>query len=49
MGLPISKAIMKLHEGDLHITSQSGMGTTITMLIPAARTVAMQEGLAVAA
>ncbi len=37
LGLPISLALMKLHEGELAIASEAGKGTVVTISIPAAR------------
>lgn len=37
LGLPISLALMKLHDGDLKIASEAGKGTTVTIYFPAAR------------
>ena len=34
LGLPIAFALSKLHGGDLHIESQKGVGTRVTVLIP---------------
>ncbi|HLN25991.1 MAG TPA: ATP-binding protein [Patescibacteria group bacterium] len=37
LGLPLSKAFMELHGGDLEITSVPGQGTTVTLRLPAER------------
>jgi signal transduction histidine kinase len=37
LGLPISLALMKLHDGDLMIASEAGKGTTVTISFPATR------------
>jgi len=43
LGLPISKAIMALHGGDLDIASRPGQGTTISAILPAARAAEAKE------
>jgi PAS domain S-box-containing protein len=37
LGLPLSKAMIRLHQGDLSIESEVGKGTTITIRLPAER------------
>jgi signal transduction histidine kinase len=37
LGLPISKSLMELHGGDLTIESREGVGTTVTVRLPADR------------
>jgi PAS domain S-box-containing protein len=37
LGLPIAKQLMELHGGDLKIESERGVGTTVTILLPAVR------------
>jgi len=37
LGLPLSRALMALHGGDLTVTSRKGEGTTITITLPAER------------
>jgi signal transduction histidine kinase len=37
LGLPISRALVKLHDGEFILTSNPGHGTTITITLPAAR------------
>lgn len=37
LGLPIARAVVGLHGGDLAITSELGVGTTVEMRLPAAR------------
>ena len=34
LGLSIVKGLVDLHEGELHVTSTPGEGTTITVLLP---------------
>jgi PAS domain S-box-containing protein len=40
LGLPLSKSLLELHGGWLHIASQLGKGTTVTATFPASRMVA---------
>jgi signal transduction histidine kinase len=37
LGLPISRALMRMHDGDLLLTSQVGNGTTVEIRLPPAR------------
>lgn len=37
LGLPLSKALIKLHGGRLEILSEKGIGTTVAIIIPAER------------
>jgi signal transduction histidine kinase len=37
LGLPLAKAMLELHDGTLSMTSVPDEGTTVTMIIPAAR------------
>jgi signal transduction histidine kinase len=37
LGLPLTKGLVELHGGTLVITSEKGVGTTVTMTFPAAR------------
>jgi PAS domain S-box-containing protein len=39
LGLPLTKALVELHGGELRIDSQIGQGTTVTALFPAERVV----------
>jgi two-component system, cell cycle sensor histidine kinase DivJ len=34
LGLSIVKGLVELHEGRLHVTSEAGSGTTVTVLLP---------------
>jgi len=40
LGLPISKRLVELHDGELVIASEVGAGTTITVRLPASRILA---------
>lgn len=42
LGLPLAKAFAELHGAELSLDSTPGVGTTVTLLFPAARVVAMQ-------
>jgi PAS domain S-box-containing protein len=37
LGLPLTKALIELHQGRLDIVSEPGHGTTVTLLLPAQR------------
>ncbi len=37
LGLPIAKSLVKLHGGDLAVASEPGVGTTVTVTLPASR------------
>ena len=37
LGLPISRAIMKMHDGQLEVTSAPGVGTIAVVILPASR------------
>lgn len=39
IGLPLTRALMHAHEGDVRISSRPGVGTVATLIFPAARTV----------
>jgi signal transduction histidine kinase len=43
LGLPISKSLMELHDGDLTIKSVEGAGTTVTLRLPAERVQHVRE------
>jgi len=48
LGLPIVYGLIRLHDGDLHIKSQPGKGTTVTVIFPPKRILnESQEALAV--
>jgi signal transduction histidine kinase len=37
LGLPLSKALIELHAGSLDLQSELGIGTTVTIRLPAER------------
>ncbi|CAA7613575.1 HAMP domain-containing sensor histidine kinase [Magnetospirillum sp. UT-4] len=37
LGLPLAKRLMELHGGGLHLTSEVGVGTTVTVTFPSGR------------
>lgn len=43
LGLTICKSLMRLHGGDLEISSELGMGTTVTVKFPPERTIPYDE------
>ncbi len=43
LGLPIAKALMQLHGGDLFLDSAPGRGTSVTITLPAARVLERRE------
>jgi signal transduction histidine kinase len=40
LGLPLAIGLVELHGGTLTIESEKGIGTTVTMTLPAARAIA---------
>jgi two-component system, cell cycle sensor histidine kinase PleC len=44
LGLPLTLALARLHKGDLHIQSQKGVGTCITVFIPLAASAHAMNG-----
>jgi PAS domain S-box-containing protein len=48
LGLPLSKALVELHGGELRIDSSPGRGTRVTMVLPAERTVSGDKALRIA-
>ena len=34
IGLSITKAIVEAHQGEIHVTSKVGVGTTFTIILP---------------
>jgi two-component system cell cycle sensor histidine kinase PleC len=40
LGLPLARRLTELHGGSLHIESKKGGGTTVTVTLPAIRTLA---------
>lgn len=49
LGLPLTKAMVELHDGDIEITSRLGEGTTVTVRLPASRVVADDNVVTLAA
>lgn len=45
LGLPITRSLVELHGGLLHIDSQKGRGTTVTVTLPATRLQADAQGM----
>jgi len=43
LGLPISRNLILLHGGDLILDSRPGVGTTVTILLPAERVVQLPD------
>jgi signal transduction histidine kinase len=43
LGLPLTKALVELHGGTLELQSEVGIGTTVTVTFPSARTVTRLE------
>ena len=43
LGLPLTKALVELHDGELDLQSRLGEGTTVTIRLPAWRILAPQE------
>ena len=43
LGLPLTKALVDLHKGSIHIDSARGRGTRITVTFPRARAQEMQQ------
>jgi signal transduction histidine kinase len=48
LGLPLSKSLAELHGGTLDLQSQLGVGTTVTVILPASRRI-IQDDIAVGA
>jgi signal transduction histidine kinase len=46
LGLPLSKAMVELHGGVLELTSQVGVGTKVTVRLPASRAIPMRRQMA---
>ena len=44
LGLPLSKALVELHGGDLNLNSQPNSGTVVTIVFPADRVVRRESG-----
>ncbi|HSR71938.1 MAG TPA: ATP-binding protein, partial [Kiloniellales bacterium] len=43
LGLPLAKALVELHAGSLHLQSEPGVGTIVTLRLPAERLAAMPK------
>lgn len=43
IGLPLTRALMHAHDGDVRISSRAGVGTVATLIFPAGRTVRPEE------
>ncbi len=39
LGLPLAKSLIEMHGGSMHLQSEIGVGTTVTVRFPAARAV----------
>jgi signal transduction histidine kinase len=48
LGLPLSKQLMELHGGALVLESQEGVGTTVTVTLPAERLAPLTQAIAAA-
>ena len=44
MGLPIVKNLIELHDGSIHVESEVGVGTTVSVAFPAKGTVGWAHG-----
>ncbi len=44
LGLPIAKALVELHGGQLQISSEKGVGTEVTVVLPPASQMTLNEG-----
>ena len=45
LGLPLTKSLVELHGGSLNLDSQIGVGTTVTVRLPASRIVGSTENV----
>jgi two-component system cell cycle sensor histidine kinase PleC len=43
LGLPITLRLVELHHGELRIDSVPGKGTTVTVILPASRTLSQMK------
>lgn len=44
LGVPLAKALLRLHEGDLEIRSEPNVGTTVSIILPAERIIDAPTG-----
>ncbi len=44
LGLPLARRLAELHDGSLHVSSEKGHGTTVTVMVPASRVIAGTVG-----
>ena len=49
LGLPLARRLAELHGGSLHIASEKGRGTTVTVSLPASRTIPAKPAALLAA
>ncbi|NQU60639.1 MAG: hypothetical protein HQ512_05875, partial [Rhodospirillales bacterium] len=43
LGLPLTKSFVELHDGEFHLESEPGVGTTISMVFPSSRVISPTE------
>jgi PAS domain S-box-containing protein len=43
LGLPLTKSFVEMHDGDLHLESEVGVGTTVSLAFPAERVVEIED------
>ena len=46
LGLPLTKVLVELHGGALHLASEPGRGTVVTITLPARRVIALHDAVA---
>ena len=44
LGIPLTKALVEMHGGSLDLQSEVGVGTTVTVRVPAKRIVLLPRG-----